>query len=235
MPSEEVCNASPATVTLEPWQRDSGHLAVSAPAWFSDTAPGFYRIRTETRLWANHESRGGCVPALKLRRKREGSRKKCQGFKPDLGDPAVRDYRGASGNVAMVEMRSHLATERAGLVTLHLQADAPGFYPNRMKESYREGVANHPGPEPCEGSRKAALEALDRGICRLGIELRNRVVQGADGVRQQGRQQRDARQRECGAALRSRRPQACRETPCARTGRPRCRPPAVWRAGGRRR
>ena len=30
-----------------------------------------------------------------------------------------------------------------------------------MKESYREGVALHPGPEPCEGSRKAALEALD--------------------------------------------------------------------------
>ena len=43
-----------------------------------------------------------------------------------------------------------------------------------MKESYREGVANHPGPEPCEGSRKAALEALDRGICGLGIELRKR-------------------------------------------------------------
>jgi hypothetical protein len=59
-----------------------------------------------------------------------------------------------------------------------------------MKESYREGVANHPGPEPCEGSRKAALEALDRGICRLGMELRNQVVRGADGVRLSGRQQR---------------------------------------------
>jgi hypothetical protein len=59
-----------------------------------------------------------------------------------------------------------------------------------MKESYREGVASRPGPEPCEGGRKAALEALDRGICRLGIELRNRVFRGADGVRQQGRQQR---------------------------------------------
>src|ERR1700680_2158233 len=94
----------------------------------------------------------------------------------------------------------------------------------RMKESYREGVANHPGPEPCEGSRKAVLEALDRGICRLGIELRTQSVQGADGVRMQGRPRRVARQRECGAALRSRRPQACRETPCARTGRPRCRP-----------
>ena len=68
-----------------------------------------------------------------------------------------------------------------------------------MKESYREGVANRPGPEPCEGSRKTALEALDRGICRLGIELRNRVVQGADGVGRTGRQQREARQRKCGA------------------------------------
>jgi hypothetical protein len=43
-----------------------------------------------------------------------------------------------------------------------------------MKESHRKGVANHPDPEPCEGSREAALEALDRGICGLGIELRKR-------------------------------------------------------------
>ena len=63
-----------------------------------------------------------------------------------------------------------------------------------MKESYREGVANHPGPEPFEGSRKAALEALDRGIRRLGIELRNRVVQGPDGVSQHGRPQCGARE-----------------------------------------
>jgi hypothetical protein len=27
-----------------------------------------------------------------------------QGFKPDLGNPAVRDYRGAEGNVATVEL-----------------------------------------------------------------------------------------------------------------------------------
>jgi hypothetical protein len=43
-----------------------------------------------------------------------------------------------------------------------------------MRESYRKGVANHRGPEPCEGSREAALEALGRGICRLGNELRKR-------------------------------------------------------------
>jgi len=53
-----------------------------------------------------------------------------------------------------------------------------------MKESYREGVANHPGPEPCGCSRKAAPEALDRGICRLGIELRNYAFQEAHGVAQ---------------------------------------------------
>src|ERR1700685_4628607 len=107
-----------------------------------------------------------------------------------------------------------------------------------MKESYREGIANHPDPEPCEGSRNAALEALDRGICRLGIELRNPTVQGADGVRLPGRQQRVARQRECGAALRSRRPHACRETGAPsgpRENRETPLPPASneARAGGR--
>jgi hypothetical protein len=51
-----------------------------------------------------------------------------------------------------------------------------------MRELYREGLASHSGPEPCEGSRKAALEALDRGICRLGIELRNQPLRDAHGV-----------------------------------------------------
>jgi hypothetical protein len=30
----------------------------------------------------------------------------------------------------MVELGTHLATERAGLVTLHLQVRAPQFYPD---------------------------------------------------------------------------------------------------------
>src|SRR5437667_11311896 len=59
-----------------------------------------------------------------------------------------------------------------------------------MKGSYREGVASHSGPEPCEGGGNVALEALDRGICRLGIELRNQGFRGADGVSPYGRQQR---------------------------------------------
>jgi len=51
-----------------------------------------------------------------------------------------------------------------------------------MRESYREGLANHSGPEPCGGGREVALEALDRGICRLGIELRKDLFRVADGV-----------------------------------------------------
>jgi len=66
-------------------------------------------------------SRGVCAPALKPCGEWEGSQPKCQGFKPDLGNSAVRHYRGAFENVAMVEMRTQLAIERAGLVTLHLQ------------------------------------------------------------------------------------------------------------------
>src|SRR5258708_25250901 len=87
--------------------------------------------RTQSRHKPTHElelsyeqtirSRGVCAPALKPRGEWEGSRTKCQGFKPDLGNSAVRHYRGAFENVAMVEMRTQLAIERAGLVTLHLQ------------------------------------------------------------------------------------------------------------------
>ena len=57
-----------------------------------------------------------------------------QDFKPDRGNPAVRHYRGASENVTLVEMCSHLATERAGMGTLHLTIGASEFYPNRFSE-----------------------------------------------------------------------------------------------------
>jgi hypothetical protein len=36
-----------------------------------------------------------------------------------------------------------------------------------VKKSYREGIASHPGPEPCEGGREAALEALDRATPQI--------------------------------------------------------------------
>ena len=84
----------------------------------------------ETRLGANQERKGrirtSVLTSANLGRTTEDS----QGFKPDLGNPAVRDYRGASGNVTLVEMCSHLATERAGMGTLHLTVGASEFYPN---------------------------------------------------------------------------------------------------------
>ena len=30
-----------------------------------------------------------------------------------------------------------------------------------MNESYREGVASHPGPQPCEGGRETALDPAE--------------------------------------------------------------------------
>ena len=103
-----------------------------------------------------------------------------------------------------------------------------------MKESYREGIANHPGPEPCEGGGNVALEALDRGICRLGIELRNQAFRGADGVRLHGRQQR------VNAIARARRGPAESKTPSMqrnsmRENRETPSPPAGSERAGRRR
>jgi hypothetical protein len=42
-----------------------------------------------------------------------------------------------------------------------------------MAEIIRVRNSEPARPEPCEGGREAALEALDRGICGRGIELRN--------------------------------------------------------------
>ena len=40
----------------------------------------------------------------------------------------------------MVEMRSHLATERAGMVTLRLQVDAPELYPNPTRKEKSDSI-----------------------------------------------------------------------------------------------
>ena len=100
-----------------------------------------------------------------------------------------------------------------------------------MQELYREGIANHPGPEPCEGSREAALEALDRGICRLGIELRRRYSRMPMVSDRQKATRLRTKKRECaGDPAESETPSMQRNrvpSGRARTGRPRCRPRAV--------
>src|ERR1700682_2674522 len=74
-----------------------------------------------------------------------------QGFKPDPGNPAVRDYRGASGNVAMVEMRSRLAYRKSESGNPPPTAGAPELYPNH---SIRFGRRN------CESGRSHGPEAM---------------------------------------------------------------------------
>src|SRR5260370_13960120 len=70
----------------------------------SDTELAQSRRGNGTRLWANRGRRGVCAPALQPRPSWEGPWKIGQGLKPDPGNLAVRHYRGASGNVATVEL-----------------------------------------------------------------------------------------------------------------------------------
>jgi hypothetical protein len=68
-----------------------------------------------------------------------------QGFKPDPGNPAVRDYRGASGNVAMVEMRSRLAYRKSESGNPPPTAGAPELYPNPAYGSASEALPQETG------------------------------------------------------------------------------------------
>ena len=84
-----------------------------------------------TRGRVNHGRRGVCEPVLEPRRRWEGSRKKAKVSNRTTGNPAVRDYRGASGNVAMVEMRSRLAYRKSESGNPPPTAGAPELYPNQ--------------------------------------------------------------------------------------------------------
>jgi len=93
-----------------------------------------------------------------------------------------------------------------------------------MKESYRKGVAGHPDPESCVAGREAAIEALTGA--HAGWVLSCEII--ATGVPTLFRM---AEGNTVGCVIasirrtpRSLRPQACMETPRARTGRPHRRP-----------
>jgi len=104
-----------------------------------------------------------------------------------------------------------------------------------MKESYRKGVANHPDLESCVASRKAGGEALTEA--RAGWVLSCEII--ATGVPTPFSKVEGHTEGSANASTlrtpRSLRPQACKETPRARTGRPQRRPPGKEeRAGWRR-
>src|SRR5207244_13329442 len=76
---------------------------------------------------------GVCEPALEPRSEGEGSRKRRQDFKPELRNSAVRQYRGASENVAMAGFSTHLATQRARALTVRLTQTRPRSIPARTR------------------------------------------------------------------------------------------------------
>jgi hypothetical protein len=102
-----------------------------------------------------------------------------------------------------------------------------------MKESYRKGPANHPGPESCEGSakRKAALEALT-GVYAgfvLSSEIdRFRVPTRSDGLEGNTTAGATSEPAEDPAESQTR---ACVEPSWARTERP-CMLPEPPQGGG---
>jgi hypothetical protein len=102
MSSQETDHVSPTEATPELGKRGSGHLAA-----FSVCLGG--RL-DKTGTHANDGDRGETVgkPSvagvhtnrrLNLSKPWEGTRRTCQGLKPDPGNLAVRDFRGASRNV----------------------------------------------------------------------------------------------------------------------------------------
>jgi RNA-directed DNA polymerase len=77
-----------------------------------------------------------------------------------------------------------------------------------MKESYAEGIATHSGPESCEASCKASVEALT-GVRAGRVFSRERnLLRDADVVRRSGRLHRTHRFREVRSSP------ARSETPC---------------------
>jgi hypothetical protein len=104
-----------------------------------------------------------------------------------------------------------------------------------MKEPYRKGLASHPVPESCVASRKTGREALTGAQAGwvLSCEIiATRVPTQFNSA--EGNTGGHGSASVCGT-LRSQRPQACMETPSARTGRPdQCPTRSCVRAGWRR-
>ena len=103
-----------------------------------------------------------------------------------------------------------------------------------MKELYTEGLATHGDPESCAGRRKAAGEALTGA--HVGRVL-SREITSSRGQRRVSRRKATSSTRVRASewtARRGRRPLACVEPLCARTGRSPDRPRVAPRAASER-
>ena len=112
--------------------RDSGHLAVSTSGWVAGLIKPAQSPHAglETRLRANQERKGrirtSVLTSAHLGRPTEDS----QGFKPDLGNPAVRDYRGAFGTVGHGGNEIPPRNRKSETGNPPPTAGAPELYPN---------------------------------------------------------------------------------------------------------
>src|SRR6516225_8237510 len=121
-----------------------------------------------TSLGVNRVVRGGCGRALEPPRWREG----CQGTAMVANrtgeSPPSGMTRGALGNMAMVELCTHPAIERAGLETLHLRCVRPSSIPTAVNCLVRTASIS----DACEGndagSARMEKSRLPCGLCRSG-------------------------------------------------------------------
>jgi hypothetical protein len=132
MSSEEADHVSPWEVTPTVGKGTLGTWRFPTSAWVAGLIKPVQSPDAvlETRLWANHGVRVYANQRLSL-----GEEGKAYGGKAKTSNrtgeiPPSGIIGGATGNVAMVGMRTRLAIERAGTVTPHLKRGAPVLYPN---------------------------------------------------------------------------------------------------------
>lgn len=128
MSCEETLDVSCITVTpscskgaLGAW-RSQG----SSRTQRRDTAAG----KEGTRSWVNQRGRGVCMSVLELRRESGQTREGKPRPEPDWVKPAVRDRRGACGNVATMGAVQRPIGKPMELPPDPTEACAPHFYPD---------------------------------------------------------------------------------------------------------
>lgn len=104
-----------------------------------------------------------------------------------------------------------------------------------MQESYVEGLATYDGPESCVGIREGVGEALTGGNAGRVLSREINHIRAPTLLTEAEGNMHQDKTASPGTALRGRRPLACVDTPCARTGRsPTCpRRMVPWAASGR--
>ena len=132
MSREETPDVSCMTVTpscskgaLGAWQFQGGPRTLSR---------GKAAGKEGTTLWVNHRWRGVCMSVLELRRAAGKTHEGKPRSEPDRVKPAVRDRRGACGNVATMGAGLRPVGKPTELPPDPTGASAPHFYPDSRSQ-----------------------------------------------------------------------------------------------------